>query len=134
VLANWEPPAIEAGRLTLAGVFKKAGYTTAGFSKWHLGATYTTTDGRKPVGQGKFSAQRNGANLDIKAGIKGGPADLGFVRWFGFVSASESLVFDQSTPVARIDVYDPPEAEGVADLPVIKLADYLPLTTGKTIE
>lgn len=134
VLANWEPPTIEAGRLTLPGLLKQAGYTTAGFSKWHLGATYTTLNGKPPAGQGKFKSERAGANLDLNVPIRDGPADRGFDHWYGFVCASESLVFEQNRAVAMIDVYEPPAAPGAERLPVIKLADYLPLTTDKTVE
>ncbi len=134
VLANWEGPMIEDGRMTIASLLQQAGYTTGGFGKWHLGATYHTLDGKKPAGQGKFTSKSTGGNLDLGKPIEDGPAERGFDRWWGFVCASESLVFDQDKAVARIDVYEPPAAPGVEQLETIPIAEYLPRTTEKTLE
>ena len=31
-------------------MLQKSGYRTAGFGKWHLGATFQTLDGKDPAG------------------------------------------------------------------------------------
>ncbi len=64
---GFSPPLIEAGRLTVAGVLKQRGYTTACIGKWHLGMTMP-----KPVTAGK---------------IQDGPTSRGFDYYFG-ISAS----------------------------------------------
>ena len=54
VLSNYEPSMIDDGQLTLPKMLQQAGYATAGFGKWHLGATFPTLDGLKPTGYGEF--------------------------------------------------------------------------------
>src|SRR5262245_21790175 len=44
VLAPWDPPLIEPGRLTLPALLKQHGYATACVGKWHLGWQWPTTD------------------------------------------------------------------------------------------
>lgn len=135
VLGNWDGPAIEKERLTLPALFKKAGYTTGGFGKWHLGATYATNDGRPPRGKGLFKSENTGANLDLAKPIADGPTQRGFDRWFGFICASESLVFDQDRPALCLQTaYEPPAAAGVEQLRSVPLADYLPLMTERTTQ
>ncbi|MBM3724241.1 MAG: arylsulfatase [Acidobacteria bacterium] len=47
VLWPWDKPLIEKDRLTLPGMLKSVGYSTAAFGKWHLGWEWTTTDGSR---------------------------------------------------------------------------------------
>ncbi len=135
VLANWHPPMIEEGRLTLPTLLKQAGYTTAGFGKWHLGANYTTTDGEPPVGLGKFKSENSGANIDLTRPITGGPLDRGFDEWYGFVCASEQIIFEGNRAVGLLDNenYKPPAAPGVDKLSRTPVSSYLPLITEKSI-
>ncbi|MCB1229932.1 MAG: sulfatase-like hydrolase/transferase [Verrucomicrobiae bacterium] len=135
VLANWDKPMIDDGIATVPSLLHEAGYHTAGFGKWHLGANYTTVDGKKPLGLGKFKSPETGANLDLSAPITGGPLDRGFDRWFGFICASEQLVFEGNRAVGVLghDLYKPPPAQGVDQLTVWPLADYLPEITRRSI-
>lgn len=131
---NWEPPLIEAGRLTLPGVLQRAGYRTGGFGKWHLGAEFPTVDGLAPIGQYTQRHPQDGANLDLTAPLREGPCDRGFDEWYGFICASESLVYDGRFATATIDVYPHPHAKGVAELHHFALAEYLPAVTRRAEE
>lgn len=133
VLGNWDRPMISGGQLTLPGMLKKAGYTTAGFGKWHLGAEYPTTDGKPPIGQGNFKGK--GTNIDLKRPIAEGPLDHGFDEWSGMICSSELLMVDGRQASARIthELYKPLEIPGFMDLPELKLAELLPRATGQAI-
>jgi arylsulfatase A len=48
VLDGFDPPLIEAGRLTVPALLKQHGYATACVGKWHLGMQWTDKSG-KPV-------------------------------------------------------------------------------------
>lgn len=136
VLANWDKPMIEEGVTTLPGVLQEAGYHTGGYGKWHLGADYVTTDGKPPKGKGKFKSPGTGANLDLSAPISGGPLDRGFDEWFGFICASEQLIYDGDRLAAVVghDLYEPPQAKGIGEYPVIPLEESLPHDTEKAID
>ncbi|MDD2765402.1 MAG: arylsulfatase [Opitutaceae bacterium] len=78
VLMPFEPPLIEAGRLTLPAMLKQQGYATAMFGKWHLGWDWPTTDG-KPA-----TVTPNGvSNVDCTKPIANGPLTRGFDYYFG---------------------------------------------------
>lgn len=72
VLWGFSPPLIETDRLTVAGLLKQQGYTTASIGKWHLGFNWTTFDGSiaEPKGEGR--------NIDYSVPLSGGPNSLGF--------------------------------------------------------
>ncbi|HEY0944235.1 MAG TPA: sulfatase-like hydrolase/transferase, partial [Opitutaceae bacterium] len=133
VQGNWEKPLIEEGRLTLPALLQRAGYTTGGFGKWHIGAEFPTTDGRAPEGQGAHRHPRNGANLDLAQPLAGGPLDRGFDAWYGFICTSESLVYEGRQPVGLIDVYPAPLAAGADRLPAIPLSSYLDVVTDRSL-
>jgi arylsulfatase A-like enzyme len=133
VQLNWEKPLINEGRLTVPLLLKQAGYRTAGFGKWHLGADFPTIDGLPPVGQGGQRHELDGSNLDLEKPMQGGPMARGFDRWFGFICASESFVYDDLFATAYIDVYPRPKAKGAEALRHIPLANYLPELTEKAV-
>ncbi len=69
VLKPYDPPLIEADRLTLPGLLKQHGYHTACVGKWHLG-----WDWQLP---------KNGGEPDFTKPIAGGPTTRGFDHYFG---------------------------------------------------
>jgi arylsulfatase A len=77
VLVQYDPPLLEADRVTMPKMLKKQGYRTAAMGKWHLGLDWTTVDGKSPVDK----PERN--NLDYTAVLTGGPLDRGFDHFFG---------------------------------------------------
>jgi arylsulfatase A len=135
VLANWERPMIKDGEVTLPSMLRQAGYATAGFGKWHLGARYKTTDGKPPVGVGKFKSEDTGSNIDLAAPIAGGPLDRGFDHWHGFICASEMLIFEGNRAVSLLShsLYESPPIPGVNALPTVTVADFLPLITERSV-
>jgi len=71
VLEGYSPPLIALGRLTVAELLKQHGYRTACLGKWHLGLTFSPTDGER----------------DLAKPITDGPNQHGFDYFFG-ISAS----------------------------------------------
>lgn len=67
VLGTTSPLHIEPGRLTLASLLKKHGYSTAAVGKWHLG-------------------YGDAARTDFTAELKPGPLEIGFDYHFGVPS------------------------------------------------
>jgi len=70
VLWGFEPPLIDADRMTVASLLKQSGYATAAIGKWHLGLGWTTVDGKAP--------EPDGRNVDYAARIWEGPTERGF--------------------------------------------------------
>lgn len=83
VLDNYSPPLIDKDRLTLPGLLKRYGYTTACIGKWHLGFT-VDAKGQK----------REGAPLG--ACTADGPLTRGFDHFYGFHHARmmKSVFYD----------------------------------------
>ena len=67
VLRPYDPPLIEAGRLTLPAMLRKEGYRTACIGKWHLGWNWPKKDG----------------DWDFTQPIADGPLTRGFDSYFG---------------------------------------------------
>ncbi|MBL9199755.1 MAG: arylsulfatase [Opitutaceae bacterium] len=88
VLDGFSPPLIEPGRATVAAFFKNLGYRTAAFGKWHLGMTWTRTDGTpETADRGTAPGFRPGDTIDFTKPVTGGPNAVGFDHYFG-ISAS----------------------------------------------
>jgi arylsulfatase A len=73
------PSLIESGRLTLAGLLRDRGYSTACIGKWHIGMTFFDADGNPVRDNGVESVRR----VDFARRIEGGPIDHGFDHFFG---------------------------------------------------
>ncbi|MFA6562018.1 MAG: arylsulfatase [Verrucomicrobiia bacterium] len=69
VLVPYDPPLIEAGRLTVPSLLRQHGYATACIGKWHLGWQWPRPDTNKPP--------------DFTQPIAEGPTTRGFDYYFG---------------------------------------------------
>ncbi|HMY76698.1 MAG TPA: sulfatase-like hydrolase/transferase, partial [Blastocatellia bacterium] len=78
VLRPYDPPLIEASRLTLPAMLKQRGYATAIVGKWHLGWDWPTTNG-KPAAVTAAGMD----NVDYARPIANGPLTRGFDFYFG---------------------------------------------------
>lgn len=136
VMSNYEPSMIPKGQLTLPQMLQEAGYTTAGFGKWHLGASFPTLDGKEPAGYGKFKAENNGANLDLNRPIWDGPVDHGFTHWYGFSCASECWIMEGQEIVAALEheFYNIESAQNKEHIKNIPADTYLPLIVEKSTQ
>lgn len=73
------PSLIEPGRLTLPGMLRDRGYSTACVGKWHVGMTFFDSEGKPVRGEGVDAVRR----VDFSRRIEGGPVGHGFDRFFG---------------------------------------------------
>ena len=73
------PCLIKADQLTLPGLLRSQGYTTAMFGKWHVGMTFYDKDGKAIDKNGLDAVKR----IDYSQPISGGPIDRGFDHFFG---------------------------------------------------
>ena len=73
------PSLIAPGRLTLPGMLRQKGYTTAAVGKWHIGLTFRDLAGL-PIHRGRLE---DVSRIDYSRRIEGGPLDHGFDRFFG---------------------------------------------------
>ncbi|XOV93465.1 MAG: arylsulfatase [Bacteroidota bacterium] len=136
VLQNYEKSMMEPGQLTLPQMLKKAGYVTAGFGKWHLGAQFPTLDGEEPVGYNVHYHPENGANIDLSKPVFDGPIDHGFDHWVGFSCASECWVLTDKMVTGTIDhdFYTTEKTPNQDHIQHFGLDEYLPYVTGETLK
>ena len=73
------PCLIEKDRLTIAGMLKQQGYTTALYGKWHVGLTFYDQDGKPILKNGLEPVKR----IDYSKPISDGPLQRGFDHFFG---------------------------------------------------
>ena len=83
------PLLIDTETVTIADVFKKSGYETAVFGKWHLGFKNGNNDWQEP--------------------LRPGPNDLGFDYYFGMpvVNSAPPYVYVENDRVVKNDPEDP---------------------------
>lgn len=81
VLMAYSPAMIEPGRLTVAGLLKQQGYRTAAIGKWHVGMTFTKTNGEVVTQQDRHLSDT--IPIDFTKPITGGPVDCGFDYFYG---------------------------------------------------
>ena len=75
------PCLIEEDRLTLPGMLRDKGYTTALFGKWHIGMTFLDKEGR-PINQNGLKPVRR---VDFDRRIPDAPIHRGFDHFYGTV-------------------------------------------------
>ena len=75
------PNMIEADRLTLPGMLRDKGYTTACFGKWHIGMSFLDKDGNR-ITKGGVAGVRL---IDYSRPIPDAPVHRGFDHFFGTV-------------------------------------------------
>jgi arylsulfatase A-like enzyme len=84
VLAGVSPHLIDPDRMTVADVFKAAGYDTATIGKWHLGMDFSFTRGKPAPKKGRHTIPDN---IEWTQPIENGPNANGFDYFYG-MSAS----------------------------------------------
>ncbi|MGJ7033297.1 sulfatase family protein [Niabella hirudinis] len=83
--SGYDEPLIDNHEVTIADLFKKAGYQTAAIGKWHLGIGFLKKAGYGFVVPKDFheSGLKGTKNVDFMTPTFGGPNDLGFDYFFG---------------------------------------------------
>lgn len=74
IVGMWQPPLIDANRLTLSKMLRTQGYATACIGKWHLGWNWPKRGG---------GVTTKPAEIDFHAPIAGGPTARGFDYYLG---------------------------------------------------
>ena len=75
------PSLIEPSRLTIAGMLRERGYTTALYGKWHIGLTWVDSDGQRIEGQDVAAARR--IDYERSTPLPDGPVNRGYDYFFG---------------------------------------------------
>ncbi|MBT3275880.1 MAG: arylsulfatase [Spirochaetales bacterium] len=78
------PCMIEKGRLTLPGLLRDRGYTTACFGKWHVGLSFMDKD-ENPINENGFEPVKR---IDYSRAIPDAPIHRGFDYFFGTACCS----------------------------------------------
>jgi len=88
VLGGFSRPLIAPDRLTVAGMLRDQGYTTACFGKWHLGMDWSLKGGGIADDRGIFAKPFSElGRVDYSIPIQNGPLERGFDTYYG-ISAS----------------------------------------------
>ena len=92
VLDGFDPPLIEADRLTVPKLLQQRGYATGCVGKWHLGMQWTDVNGEAlpAVPLERRTPPRPGRDVDYAVPVQGGPLAVGF-DWYVGISASLNM-------------------------------------------
>jgi len=138
VLNGYAPLLLEPNRLTVAQMLREKGYNTAIFGKWHLGITWTTSDGT-PIEQFRMSYDGSEeARIDFTKPIVGGPLSAGFDRFFGIAASLDMppYVFIENDRITELPTArkqnDPPRLGPAGEK--FEPIDVQPMITQKAIE
>ncbi|TWT71389.1 Arylsulfatase [Crateriforma conspicua] len=106
VLTGGGEPLIADDRVTLASLFRRQGYQTAIFGKWHLEYHYQVPEGLKNV-QPNQAESRYAAPVPVGTHIPDGPITRGFDTFLGFHhSRSMSSLVRDDRIIEEIDVVE----------------------------
>ena len=143
VIACYEPPLIEASRLTLPMHLKQHGYQTACIGKWHLGLNWSGERTNRRV-EAKNSLKDEEWNFEDP--ILEGPTKRGFDYYFGthvpnfppFTFIENDHVVEQPTARYKYDpkegVVMPKEFPGAPMAPGWRFDRILPILTRKAVD
>jgi arylsulfatase A-like enzyme len=143
VLACYEPPLIDADRLTLPAFLKRHGYRTACVGKWHLGWEWP---GPQPSRMDETPHALRMAEWDFTQPIRSGPTERGFDEYFGVdLPNYPPFTFIESDRVAPLPTARFPEGadgdfgmrgafEGTAMAPGWRFDQILPELTRRAVQ
>lgn len=143
VIAAYEPPLIEAGRVTLPSFLRSQGYHTSCVGKWHLGWNWP---GESPSVMTETHNGQKNKRWDFSKAIRGGPIDRGFDDYFGvdlpnlppFTWIRDDRVAIQPTEVYKNDLtvkdFMPKGFAGSPVAPNWKLDAILPEITREAVK
>jgi arylsulfatase A len=83
------PSLIEPSRLTIAGMLRMRGYTTALYGKWHIGLTWLDSNGRRIEGQDVAAARL--IDYARSTPLPDGPVSRGYDYFFGLFAFLSGL-------------------------------------------
>lgn len=103
------PSLIEPSRLTIAGMLKERGYTTALYGKWHIGLTWVDSEGQRIEGQNLAATRR--IDYARSTPLPDGPVSRGYDFFFGTPNCPTTdplyVYIDQDrVPVPATDLLD----------------------------
>lgn len=113
VIFDYEPPLIDADRLTLGTLFGQQGYATGCIGKWHLGMDWPRKDGVDA------EESLDSDDVDFTRPIRGGPTTRGFDYFFGIRASHDMPPYcfiendhTVGVPCVEKDEYKPQQREG----------------------
>jgi arylsulfatase A len=142
VIAAYEPPLIDAERLTLPGMLKSQGYQTACIGKWHLGWNWPGPQESRMAEPGNVLAKET---WHFTKPVRGGPTDRGFDYFYGvdlpnlppFTYLENDRVVTQPTAKYKLDptqgVNLPGHSVGAPMAPGWRLDQILPDITARAV-